>query len=72
LKTVKGLFLLVPSRTPRSSGYDVYAHVIYVVIWMDLSTCLTYTVLFEEQEYQKIETRLIDEKFGSVMGECGI
>jgi hypothetical protein len=32
LKTVKGLLLLVPSRTPRSSGYDVYAHVVYVVI----------------------------------------
>ncbi len=26
LKTVKGLLLLVPARTPRSSGYDVYAH----------------------------------------------
>jgi hypothetical protein len=32
LKTVKGLLLLVPSRTPRNSGYDVYAHVVYVVI----------------------------------------
>jgi hypothetical protein len=32
LKTVKGLLLLVPPRTPRSSGYDVYAHVVYVVI----------------------------------------
>jgi hypothetical protein len=26
LKTVKGLLILVPQRTPRSSGYDVYAH----------------------------------------------
>jgi len=26
LKTVKGLLLLVPPRTPRNSGYDVYAH----------------------------------------------
>ena len=32
LKTVKGLLLLVPSRTPRSSGYDVYAQVFYVVM----------------------------------------
>ena len=29
---VKGLLLLVPPRTPRSSGYDVYAHAVYVVI----------------------------------------
>ena len=26
----------------------------------------------EELEYLKIETRLIDEKFASVMGECVI
>jgi hypothetical protein len=32
LKTVKGLLLLVPLRTTRISGYDVYAHVVYVVI----------------------------------------
>ncbi len=31
LRTVKGLLHLVPSRTPRSSVYDVYAHVVYVV-----------------------------------------
>jgi hypothetical protein len=36
------------------------------------STCLTYTGLLEELEYLKIETRLIDEKFASVMGECVI
>ena len=28
LKTVKGLLLLVPSRTPRSSGYDSGPHLI--------------------------------------------
>ena len=33
------------------------------------STCLTYTVLLGELEYLKIETRLIDEMFASVMGE---
>jgi hypothetical protein len=33
-------------------------------------TCLAYTGLLEELEYLKIETRLIDEKFASVMGEC--
>jgi len=32
LTTVEGLLLLVPPRTPRSSGYDVYAHAVYVVI----------------------------------------
>ncbi len=36
----------------------------------DESTCLTNTGLFEELEYLKIETRLIDEKFPSVMVEC--
>jgi hypothetical protein len=38
----------------------------------DESTCLAYTRLLEELEYLKIETRLIDEKFASVMGECVI
>ena len=33
------------------------------------STCLSYTVLLGELEYLKIETRLIDEMFASVMGE---
>jgi hypothetical protein len=33
---------------------------------------LTYTGFLEELEYLKIETRLIDEKFASVMGECVI
>ena len=32
LTTVEGLLLLVPPRTPRSSGYDVYTHAVYVVI----------------------------------------
>jgi hypothetical protein len=40
LKTVKDLLLLVPSRTPRSSGYDVYAHVVYVVICYMSTTCI--------------------------------
>jgi hypothetical protein len=38
----------------------------------DVSTFFTYTGLLEELEYLKIETRLIDEKFASVMGECVI
>jgi hypothetical protein len=33
----------------------------------DESTCLAYTGLLEELEYLKIETRLIDEKFASVV-----
>ena len=32
LKTVKALLLLVLPRTPRISGYDVYAHAVYVVM----------------------------------------
>ena len=40
LKTVKGLLLLVPPRTPRSSGYDVYAHAVYVVICYMSLTCI--------------------------------
>jgi hypothetical protein len=33
------------------------------------STCLTYTVLLGELEHLKIKTRLLGEKFASVMGE---
>ncbi len=33
------------------------------------STLLTYTGLIGELEHLKIKTRLIDEKFASVMGE---
>ena len=33
---------------------------------------LTYTGLVLEMEHLKIETRLIDEKFTSVMGECDL
>jgi hypothetical protein len=40
LTTVKGLLLLVPPRTPRSSGYDVYAHTVYVVICYMSLTCI--------------------------------
>jgi hypothetical protein len=36
------------------------------------STCLGYTGLIGELEHLKIETRLIDEKFESLMGECVI
>ncbi len=44
LKTVKGLLLLVPPRTPRISGYDVYAHAyahaFYVVLCYMSITCI--------------------------------
>jgi hypothetical protein len=33
---------------------------------------LVYTGLFGKLEHLKIKTRLIDEKFASVMGECVI
>jgi hypothetical protein len=36
------------------------------------STHLVYTGLFGELEHLKVKTRLIDEKFVSVMGECVI
>ncbi len=36
------------------------------------STCLGYTGFLGELENLKIETRLIDEMFPSVMGECVI
>ena len=36
------------------------------------STRLSYTGLVGELEHLKIETRLIDERFSSVMGECEI
>ena len=38
----------------------------------DESTCLTHTGLLGELEHLKIETRLINEKFASVVGECVI
>jgi len=48
LKTVKGLLLLVPPRTPRSSGYDFYTHAVYVVMcYMSITcTCLLYVVIY--------------------------
>ena len=36
------------------------------------STHLEYTGLYGGLEHLKIETRLIDERFASVMGECEI
>jgi hypothetical protein len=36
------------------------------------STWLTYTGLLGELEHLKVETRLMDDKFVSVMGECVI
>jgi hypothetical protein len=36
------------------------------------STHLTYTGFLGELEHLKIETRLTNEKFASVMGECEI
>jgi hypothetical protein len=46
-KTMEGLWLLVPPRTPRSSGYGVYAHAVYVVIcYMSVTCiCLLYVVI---------------------------
>ena len=38
----------------------------------DESKCLTYTGLRGELKHLKIETRLIDERFECVMGECVI
>jgi hypothetical protein len=38
----------------------------------DESTFLTYTGLLEELKYLKIKTRLIDEKFASVMCDLDV
>ncbi len=40
IEDVRGLLLLVPPRTPRSSGYDFYAHAVYVVICYMSITCI--------------------------------
>jgi hypothetical protein len=47
-KSVKGLLLLVPSRTPRSSGHDFYTHAVYVVMcYMSITcTCLLCVVIY--------------------------
>jgi hypothetical protein len=47
LKTTNGLFPLVPTRTPRRSGYDVYTDGVYVVIsYMSIiCICLLYVVI---------------------------
>jgi hypothetical protein len=46
LKTVKGLLVLVPPRTPRSSGYDVYTHAFEVwVLGVGMSTLGAQTVV---------------------------
>jgi hypothetical protein len=44
----------------------------YKLKLMDLPRHLVYTGFQRELEHLKIETRLIDESFGSVMGECVI
>jgi hypothetical protein len=36
-----GAAVFVPSRTPRTSGYDFYAHVVYVVICYMSIICYT-------------------------------
>jgi hypothetical protein len=41
IRTVKGMLHLVPSQTPRSSGYDVYAHAVYVVICYMSVICMS-------------------------------
>ena len=44
---MKGLLLLVPPWTIRSSGYDVYAYAVYAVIcYMSITCiCLLYVVI---------------------------
>ncbi len=50
---------------------------LYVLIYVFMckteneeSTLFSYTCLIGELEHLKIKTRLLDEKFASVMGEC--
>ncbi len=55
LKTVKGLLLLVPPRTQRSSGYDVYAHVVYVVIcYMSIICYMTVICLVQNPPQEAV------------------
>ncbi len=55
LKTVKGLLLLVPPRTPRSSGYDVYAHTVYVVIcYMSIICYMTVICLVQRPPQETV------------------
>jgi hypothetical protein len=44
---MEGMLFLVPPWTPRSSGYDVHAHTVYVVIcYMSITCiCLLYVVI---------------------------
>ncbi len=46
-----GAAVLVPPRTPRSSGYGVYAHAVYVVICYMSLTCIC--LLFVSQSSER-------------------
>ncbi len=60
MRTVKGLLHLVPSRTPRRSGYDVYEHEVYLVIcYMSITCiCLLYVGYVRGLGYQVIWVKL--------------
>ncbi len=62
---IKSIKRELKTRTIYDCRYDERLEPTY-----DEFTCLAYTGLLEELEYLNIETRLIDEKFASVMGEC--
>jgi hypothetical protein len=51
LKTVKGLFLLVLPRTPRSSGYDVYSHTFHLVMCYMSITCILIATIYLQKWY---------------------
>jgi hypothetical protein len=61
LKTVEGLLLLVPPRTPRNSGYDVYAHVVFVVICYMSITCICLLYVVDKNLLSTINKILIDK-----------
>ncbi len=65
--------LFIMKRASESQREDLYMSVgVMKRLKADGSTRLAYTGLRGGLEHLKIETRLIDERFASVMGECVI
>ena len=75
----KGLILIILSTYYESLKRELKTKTIYgcrcderLKTKGEGSTSLISTVFHGELEHLKIETRLIDERFASVMGECDI
>ena len=64
LKTVKGLLLLVPPRTPRNSGYDFYTHALYVVMCYMSITCLCLYIIYTHRDVDAWRTNGCTPRIG--------